>query len=180
MSDEPGQFTRVVRDDLRLSAIHERDKTAFVAALNDKEIYDHTLRIPYPYTEADAEAFIDRANAATAHRGHPVHFAIRNVQDQLIGVCGFDDLSYGHRAEIGYWLARPHWGRGVMTDVIRSVCALAFEQWALVRITAHVFDFNLRSARVLEKNNFVCEGRLKKCCHKDGRFIDAKLYALVR
>ena len=56
--------------------------------------------------------FIGIAAEATAKHGHPVHFAIRGDDDQLIGGCGFDGLTYGHRAEVGYWLAKPYWGQG--------------------------------------------------------------------
>ena len=66
-----------------------------------------------------------------------------------------------------------------MTDVIRTACDFAIAQWKLVRITAHVFDFNVASARVLEKNGFEYEGLLRKHHFKDGKFIDAKLYARV-
>jgi len=168
-----------VNDRLHLSEIRASDKSAFVKFLNDEDIYGNTLRIPYPYTADDAETFISIAAEATAKHGHPVHFAIREEDDQLIGGCGFDGLSYGHRAEIGYWLAKPYWGQGIMTAVVQSACAFAFAEWKLVRITAHVFDFNKASARVLEKVGFEYEGLLRKHHKKDGKFIDSKLFALV-
>lgn len=179
MSDQSNQLRIEVRDDVRLSAIRECDKAAFVTFLNDRDIYNNTLRIPHPYSDEDAEKFIGIAADATAKHGHPVHFAIRDESEQLIGGCGFDDLSYGHRAEIGYWLAKPYWGRGIVTDVVRSVCAFALVEWKLVRITAHVFVLNTASARVLEKNGFEFEGLLRKHHRKDGRFLDSRLYALV-
>lgn len=169
-----------VNDGIHLSEIHSGDKAAFVKHLNDEEIYRNTLRIPYPYTGDDAEKFISIVADATAKHGRPVHFAIRDQDDQLIGGCGFDGPSYGHRAEIGYWLARPYWGRGIMTDVVRSACDFALTEWKLVRITAHVFDFNQASARVLEKNGFDFEGLLRKHHRKDGEFLNSKLYALVK
>jgi RimJ/RimL family protein N-acetyltransferase len=67
-----------------------------------------------------------------------------------------------------------------MTDVVRSACAFAAQQWKLVRITAHVFDFNVASARVLEKCGFELEGHLRKHHQKDGKFLDSRLYALVK
>jgi len=179
MNDEPNQFRIEVRDGIHLSAIGEGDKAAFVEFLDDKDIYDNTLRIPYPYTEDDANNFIGITTEATAKHGHPVHFAIRGDENELIGGCGFDDLSYGHRAEIGYWLAKPYWGQGIMTDVVRSACAFALAEWKLVRITAHVFEFNRASAQVLEKSGFEFEGLLRKHHRKDDKFLDSKLYALV-
>lgn len=169
-----------VNDGFRLSEIQPGDTAAFVKHLNDEDIYHSTLRIPYPYTEDDAVKFMGIVTEATAKHGHSVHFAIRDQDDQLIGGCGFDGLTYGHRAEIGYWLAKPYWGRGIMTAVVRSACEFALNEWKLVRITAHVFDFNEASARVLQKNGFEFEGLLRKHHRKDGEFLNSKLYALVR
>ncbi len=169
-----------VNDRIHLSEIRGADQAAFVDLLNDEEIYKNTLRIPYPYGDEDAERFLAIVEEETTGHGHPVHFAIRDNDAQLIGGCGFDGLSYGHRAELGYWLAKTYWGQGIMTDVIRAVCDYAVAQWKLVRITAHVFDFNVASARVLEKNGFRLEGHLRKHHRKDGNFLDSKLYALVR
>jgi RimJ/RimL family protein N-acetyltransferase len=169
-----------VNDRIHLSEIRPTDKADFVAYLDDKDIYNFTLRLPHPYTEADAEKFIEITAEATAKHGHPVRFAIRDESQNLIGGIGFDGLSSGHRAKIGYWLAKPLWGQGIMTDVVRSACAFAVGEWKLVRITAHVFAHNKASARVLEKNGFEFEGLLRKHHKKDGTFIDARLYALVK
>lgn len=170
----------IVNDDIHLSNIRPDDKAAFVKHLNDEDTYRNTLRIPHPYTAEDAEKFVSIVTEATAKHGHPVHFAIRDQDNRLIGGCGFEGLTYGHRAEIGYWLAKPYWGRGIMTDVVRSACDFALTEWKLVRITAHVFDFNEASARVLQENGFEFEGLLRKHHRKDGEFLNSKLYALVR
>ena len=112
--------------------------------------------------------------------GHPVNFAIRDETNALIGGCGFSELVSEHSAAIGYWLAKPYWGRGIMTDVVRPAVEFAFAQWKLVRIFASVFDSNTASARVLEKNGFEFEGLLRKHHIKNGQSIDARLYALVK
>ena len=168
-----------VNRSVHLTEIRSEDKAAYVKYLNDEDIYRTTLRVPRPYTADDAEAFFTIVDQATASHGHPVHFTIRDQDNQLLGGCGFDGVSYGHRAEIGYWLAKPFWGQGIMTDVVRSSCEFAQREWKLVRIVAHVFDFNDASARILEKNGFAFEGLLRKHHRKDGEFLNAKLYALV-
>lgn len=169
-----------VNQEIRLTEIRPTDKAACVRYLCDREIYDRTLRIPYPYDEADFDDWLEIIAKATERHGEPVHFAIRTSDGSFIGGCGFDGLTKGHRAEIGYWLAKPYWGQGITTAVVGGVCEYALANWNLVRITAHVFDFNIASARVLEKNRFMCEGHLRKHYLKDGRFIDSRLYALVR
>jgi len=172
----------IVNNRIHLSEIRSSDKPALLEHLKEKEIYDRTLRIPYPYTEADADHWLDLVGKTTQQQGQPVHWAIRDEQDFLIGGCGFDGFQIGqsHRAEVGYWLAKPYWGQGIMTAVVNKACAFAFAEWNLLKITAHVFAFNPASARVLEKCGFEQEGTLKKHYLKDGQLIDARLYGLLR
>ena len=177
---QSGRQRIFVNDRIHLSEIQATDKTAFIEHLNDKELCERMLTIPFPYTEDDADKFLGKVNDTTAKYGHPVHFAIRDHREQLIGVIGFHDLDCGHIAEFGFWLAKPLWGQGITTSVVRSACDFAFKEWKLARIVAYVFESNKASARVLEKCGFECEGLLRKHYKKDGRFIDAKLYALTR
>jgi RimJ/RimL family protein N-acetyltransferase len=172
----------LVNEQVRLTEFRASDKPALVEHLRAKEIYDRTLRIPYPYTEADADEWLGIVAKTTQQQGRPVHWAIRNAEDYLIGGCGFDGFQVGksHRAEIGYWLAKPFWGHGIMTAVVRRLCQYAFEEFGLVKITAHVFATNSASARVLEKCSFQQEGFMKKHYQKDGQYLDARLYALLK
>jgi RimJ/RimL family protein N-acetyltransferase len=170
-----------VNDQVHLSEFQASDKDALVGHLNDRDIYDRTLRIPFPYTDAAADEWLALVAKITKQQGRPVQWAIRNA-DALIGGCGFDGFQVGksHRAEIGYWLAKPLWGRGIMTAVVQRVCQHTFEEFGLVKITAHVFLHNPASARVLEKCGFQQEGFLRKHFLKDGQFIDARLFALLK
>jgi RimJ/RimL family protein N-acetyltransferase len=171
-----------VNDSIHLSEIRTSDKGAFIKHLNDKDIYNRTLRIPFPYTEAHAEEWLALVRKSTKQNGQPVSWAIRNEMDYLIGGIGFNGLVLGksHVAEIGYWLAKPYWGRGIMTAVVQRVCQHAFGAFGLAKITAHVFAYNPASARVLEKCGFREEGFLRKHYLKDGQFLDARMFALLR
>jgi RimJ/RimL family protein N-acetyltransferase len=155
------------------------DKAAYLEHLREKEITDRTLSMPYPYTETDADWWIDHVAEETKAHGHSLNWAIRREDGYLIGGIGHPAFEPGttHRAEIGYWLAKPWWGQGIMTDAVRKVSAFSFRQFGLVRLTAHVFDFNAASARVLEKAGFQLEGRLRLHYKKDGRLLDGLLYA---
>jgi [ribosomal protein S5]-alanine N-acetyltransferase len=168
-----------VNSRIALTEFQPADKAICVERINDRDIYDRTLRIPHPYTEVHFDQWLGIVAEATRRHAEPVHFAVRE-DDSLIGGVGFDGLTKGHRAEIGYWLSKVWWRRGIMTEVVARACEFALAEWKLVRITAHVFSTNLASARVLEKNGFVCEGLLRKHYLKDGRFMDSRLFALVR
>lgn len=172
----------VVNDHIHLSEFQPSDRAACVEHLNEKAIYDHTLRIPSPYTEADFQEWLKIVDATTKQQGRTVQWAIRNEGSVLIGGCGFDDFQVGksHRAEIGYWLAKPYWCRGIMTPVVRRACDFGFAEFGLAKIVAHIFPDNAASARVLEKCGFQEEGYLRKHHMKAGSLVDARLFGLVK
>jgi RimJ/RimL family protein N-acetyltransferase len=175
-------MTILVNEQVHLSAFRPSDRPALVRHLHDRDIYDRTLRIPFPYTDAQAEDWLAHVATIAEQQGRDVNWAIRDVGGALIGGCGFDGLQAGqsHRAEVGYWLAKPFWGRGLMTAVVQRLCRHAFAELGLVKITAHVFAHNPASARVLAKCGFQEEGFLRKHFLKDGAFLDVRLFALLR
>src|SRR3989338_2682134 len=153
-----------INDDFYISDITPSDKPAYIEHLAEKQIYDQTWAIPFPYTEADADWWIDQVAKQTQEQGQSTAWAIRRRDGYLIGGIGFSHFELGksHMAELGYWLAKPYWNQGIMTEAVRKVCDLGFSQFNLVRITAHVFTFNTGSSRVLEKAGFQLEGVLRK------------------
>ncbi len=131
---------------------------------------------PHPYTLSDAREFI----RASLELEPECRFAIE-VGGEAVGCIGF--MLHGDvervGAEIGYWLSEEHWGRGIMTQAVRAVTALAVERHALTRVYAVPYEWNPASFRVLEKAGYVLEGRMRRSALKDGKVIDQLLYAYV-
>ncbi len=169
----------VATSEVTLSRIIPGDKPSLVRCLNERGIYDNTLLIPYPYTEKDADWWINHVtNFERMHAKQKV-WAIRNQQEELIGAIGLQ-YKYGlhsHKDEFGYWLAKPYWGQGIMTEVVRQFTPICFTRMHLVRLEATVFAGNQASARVLEKAGYLYEGLLRKYHQKDGKIFDGLLYA---
>ena len=86
----------------------------------------------------------------------------------------------GHKARFGYWLAKEHWGQGIMTEAVALVSQYASKKLRLRRLDAEVIVGNLASRRVLEKNGFKLEGLMRKQARKNGRLLDAWLLARVK
>jgi len=172
---------RSSRQKLR-SSVQLHDKVALLEHFKAKEIYDSTLNIPYPYSETDADQWLNRRIESTQRQGKEVTFAIRKDDGEMIGAVGADSFEIGtsHRAEIGYWLARPYWGQGIVTDAVRDYVQYAFNELDLLRLTAYTFTFNVGSVRVLEKNGFKLEGRLRKHFRKGEKLYDAYCFGLLR
>ncbi|MFN0034170.1 MAG: GNAT family N-acetyltransferase [Saprospiraceae bacterium] len=172
-----------IREHIALTVLEPGDKPNLVRYLNDPVIYRNTLRIPFPYTEADAEQWVNNMREAREKQGFVSNWAIRHAEHGVIGGIGafLRTGVEGHLDEIGYWLAEPFRGQGIMTDVVRALCDGLFESRpALVRIEAKVHSYNPASARVLEKAGFEREGFARKHTIKNGELIDVILMARVR
>lgn len=150
--------------------------------LQEREIWRNTFRIPWPYTVDDADTWIDERIHRRNEQPAETTFAIRESGGRLVGVVGADDLDVGtsHRARIGYWLAKPYWGRGLMTEAVIRFVEHAFAKLDVVRLTAEVFAWNDASARVLEKAGFTQEGRFRKHRKKDGALVDVLYFGLLQ
>ena len=171
-----------VNDFFFISDIERGDRTAFVEHLQEKQIYDQTLNIPYPYSLKDADDWVEMVEAETKRHGRSINWAIRREDGFLVGGIGFHGLDSKnlHRAELGYWLARPYWNRGIMTQAVKAVAEYGFSELGLIRITAHVFESNGASARALQKSGFQLEGHLRKHYRKEDKLFDGMLFAKIK
>lgn len=154
------------------------DAAALVRHANNRGVWRNLRdRFPRPYTARDAEDWIGRASGAVPE----THFAIA-VGEEAVGGIGLTLQTdvFRRSAEIGFWLAEPFWGRGIMTEAVRAMTDFAFATFDVCRVFAGVFEWNPASMRVLEKAGYACEGRLRKSVTKDGETIDQLLYAIVR
>ncbi|HAG90967.1 MAG TPA: N-acetyltransferase [Bdellovibrionales bacterium] len=173
-----------INESYYISDISEGDQAAYVKHFKKKEIYDNTLAIPFPYTQEDADWWVNHnIELVKKQNGRSTNWAIRKSSDNyLVGGIGFlgHQIGKSHKAELGYWLAMPFWGKNIMTKAVKVACEYGMKELGLIRITANVFDHNNRSARVLEKAGFQCEGLLRKNYEKDGKIFDGKLYSLIK
>lgn len=162
----------------RLRAWRVGDEDSLVSYANNRNIsrwlYD---RFPFPYTRKDAEEWIGRAKDQT-----PLQFFAIEVDGCAAGGIGLDIGSDVRRrtAAIGYWLAEPFWGRGIVTEAVRLVTDYGFRTFDLVRIGAGIFEGNPASMRVLEKAGYQLEGRRRKAVCKDGQVLDEVYYVTFR
>ena len=99
-------------------------------------------------------------------------------EDQYIGDVGFYDYEKKHnRAEIGYILAQPYWGKGIMTEAIKAVLDYGFNEMRLNRIQALIDPRNEASKRVAEKHGFKYEGTFRDY---EREYIDLNMYSVLK
>lgn len=161
-----------------LQPLTDVDATALAPLANNKKVWDN-LRdyIPYPYSIADARAFI----ASTREESPPLTFGIFYRQEccGVIGLVPQQDV-YRKNAEIGYWIGEPYWRRGIASVAVKLITSYGFWQLNLKRIQAGIFEYNKASMKVLEKNGYQKEGIFKKSVIKNGEFWNEHRYAIIR
>jgi RimJ/RimL family protein N-acetyltransferase len=157
---------------------NDADLTSLVHHANDREIWIHLRdRFPYPYLEEHGRTFLDHIS-----RQSPARVWAIDVDGEAAGAIGLEFFGDVERvsAEIGYWLGRARWGRGVMTEAVRAVTAEAFRRFDVTRIFALPFADNPASIRVLEKAGYALEGRMPQSAIKDGRLRDQLMFGAYR
>jgi ribosomal-protein-alanine N-acetyltransferase len=154
------------------------DAGALVKYANNRKVWLN-LRdaFPHPYTAASAQSFLEMVG-----RQSPTTFFAIATPEEAIGGIGISINHDVHRltAEMGYWLAEPYWGKGIMTETVTRFTEYAFNRFSLLRIYAEPYANNARSCRVLEKAGYTLEGRLRSSVFKDGQILDQLLYAQIR
>jgi RimJ/RimL family protein N-acetyltransferase len=129
------------------------DAAALATLADDLRIAANTLRIPHPYSLADAQAFI--TSVAASERETAFLIAMRD--DTVIGACGVAMLD-GRTPELGYWLGVAFWGRGYATEAARAVIDHAFGDLGHDALLAGARVSNPASRRVLQKCGFQWTG----------------------
>ncbi len=144
-------------------------------ANNPKIAGNLTNRFPSPYTKFDGNDFIE-----AAHHHHPTQLFAIDFHGEAVGSIGIFPQEDIHclNAEIGYWIAEPHWGKGLGTEAIRLMVDYGFKTWPVTRIYARPFGHNHASHRVLEKAGFLLEGRFNQILLKNGDVLDELIYAI--
>lgn len=154
------------------------DLPSLVQFANNAEIAKYLTNVfPHPYTAANGQAFIEFASSQVPS----CIFAIE-VAGQAVGSIGLHPQSdiQCKNAELGYWLAQPFWGQGIITQAVRQMVAYGFQNFNIARIFARPFGTNRASQRVLEKAGFSLEAQFTQTLFKNGEFLDEWVYAIRR
>jgi RimJ/RimL family protein N-acetyltransferase len=140
---------------LTLRAPQTDDAPRIAALCGDYAIAKMTTRMPWPYSRAEADGFVARCQ--TQDRRKDATFVIDAEDGGVVGVLGLFTPPVGH-LEIGYWIGRPYWGRGLATEAAQGALAWARTDWRKKLVVAGHFADNPASGQVLVKAGFLYTG----------------------
>ncbi len=132
---------------------------------------------PHPYTLEHAKMFVEMMS-----KEDPIHVFAIVVNGKAAGGIGVHPQLgiQCKNAELGYWLAEEHWGKGIMTEAVKEMIPFAFKTYTITRLFARAFGNNPGSQKVLEKAGFTFEHKFEKTFFKKGEFIDELIYSVRR
>ena len=160
---------------LRLRPYSEADIPELLPLIGAREVAA-TTRLPYPYTEQEAIAFLAR----TEEPGN-IWLAITLRSDgRQIGGIGLRVDPLSENAELGYWLGVPSWGQGYATEAAREMLRYGFQELRLHRIFALHFKQNSQSGQILKKVGMQYEGCQREQLRRWDQFVDLELYGILQ
>jgi RimJ/RimL family protein N-acetyltransferase len=128
------------------------DAPAMARLANDPGVACMLARLPHPYT-------VDHARHFLAHVDREFVFAVTDAGNGgFLGLCGLRPMARPKTVDLGYWLGRPHWGKGFATEAAQAVIDLAFARAGVDCVHANCRVINGASRRVLEKCGFQPRG----------------------
>lgn len=149
---EVGMFHRSER--LLLRPIWPEDWAAIKTGISDLQVLRNLASAPYPYHDKHAQEFTRRPIAAGFAR-----FLVTRADDAAaLGAIGIDPTPSGE-PELGYWIARAHWGQGYATEAGRGAIKVARALGHKRLVASHFLD-NPASGKVLRKLGFVATGEV--------------------
>lgn len=136
-------------------------------------------RIPDPYTDESASWWLNMVNENEGKKG-----VFREIIEdgEIIGCISVEQKEdvYRQDAEIGYYLLPERCSRGIMTEAVRQICKIAFQELDIIRITGLVYEPNIASRKLLERNGFVLEGMMKNAVIKNEAIYNLCIYGKVK
>ena len=137
-----------------------RDAETIHRLAGEPAVAEMTAGIPLPFARADAEAFIMASRAGNAAgSGLVLALCERARPGRAIGVVSISREGEEAPAHLGYWLGRPFWEHGLMTEATAALVHAWFAWTPATRLDASARVNNLAARRVLEKAGFVWTGR---------------------
>lgn len=149
----PKTFPTIKTERLILRDITQADARVIFKNFSDPEIAKWFLEKPLSEIE-QASKFIDQFNSEF-QQGEGITWAIALKESrECIGTCGYGDVELGDRGEIGFDLAKEHWGKGYMRESLAAIIEYGFSVLKLSKVEAHTYSKNMRAKYLLEKLGF--------------------------
>jgi RimJ/RimL family protein N-acetyltransferase len=165
-------------DRLRLRPLELTDADRIIEFMGVRQVTDFLLFFSYPINPEQVRHWLGEVLAADP-AGCGYWGIVDGGTDRLIGIISLTIDGHNKKGEIGYWLDRDFWNRGLMTEAAWRVICYGFDVLKLHRMEVTHMVENLASRRVVEKLGFQAEGCWREGHQKNGSFRDVRIYGML-
>ncbi len=173
-------FKHKIDNQISLRLVEEgfAEELTDVVSSNYKHLRPFLDWVKKDYSLADAREFVRLSRLAFA-KNEGITFCIFE-DGKVVGAIGFVAFNWSNkRTEIGYWLAKKHQGKGIITKCCKALIQYAFEDLKMHRIEIHCAIENVRSRAIPEKLGFKLDGTLRESEWRHKRYFDMAIYSLL-
>jgi len=161
---------------IKLEKLDLKHAKGLSTCLNDKEVLKTLYDIQYPFTLNASKKYIKES----MQNKDKYEFAII-IKNEVVGGIVLENPNSNKKIfEVGYYIARPHWGKGIATQALIKISKYGFNILRLKKIWGGIISNNPASGRVFEKAGFKLEGRQEKQIFKNNRYYDELSYGFLR
>jgi ribosomal-protein-alanine N-acetyltransferase len=157
----------------------KKDIPSIIKHMESPSISANTLQIPFPYSRKDAMIWVTKSKQEIVKRLSYTFCIIHKKSNNMIGVISLHMNTDHNRAEAGYWIAEPHWNKGMATEALVRIMEFGFKEVGLNKILATHLVENPSSGRVMIKAGMIREGKLRDHFLKGAKYITVIQYAMT-
>ncbi len=171
---------KISSNNLFLKPLTKENATDLFALHSDKEV-QHYTDVDVFKNLSEAQKFISELSKRTETKDFLFLGIFSRATKDFMGTIRLYHIDYKHQfATIGFQLIKDYWGRGYMHEGLQAFLKFCFSELGFNRIEAQTFVENERGIKVLEKLEFVREGRLRENFLIDEKFEDSFLYSMLK
>lgn len=151
------EIPRLETERLELRAISPKDRFSIFANYSDPEVANWFFDQPLSKIEQADQIIHEFLEKAAQGKGLAWAILVKE-HGEFAGTCSFETFEPGRQGEIGFDLAKKHWGHGYMVEALAEIITYGFTELGLFKIEAHTYSHNSRARRLLDKLGFKVDG----------------------
>ncbi|MCD4760250.1 GNAT family N-acetyltransferase [archaeon] len=162
--------------DVKLKKLALEHTKELQLCLNNKDVVKTLTGIKFPFTLNASTKYIKNSCSNKDTFEFAIFFG-----ENLVGTVVLENPNSNKKIfEVGYFITKEYWGKGIATKALKQILIFAFKDLKLKKVWAAIISNNPASGRVLEKAGFKLEGKQEKQVFQNNRYYDELLYGFLR
>ncbi len=136
--------------------------------------------VKYPFSKKDALKLLQKKKITRAAKSEFAFGIALKATNEIVGGIDLHHVDLKNKnSELGYWLGKNYWNKGIMTEAVKLALKFGFKKLKFHRIYANLFSKNIASKKILEKLGFRLEGRMREKRWRENQWHDVLNFGIL-